>query len=173
MTHHFSYRWLLSDAHFSKDKGSVFSCFACGGGSTMGYKLAGFDVIGCNELDRRMNQVYTVNHHPQFNYLCDIRSLADCNAFPEPLYHLDILDGSPPCSSFSTSGVRSRDWGKEKYFREGQQKQVLDTLFFDFIRLAKKTATKSRGGRKREGVDARRSKDIRRAYLSRTARSGL
>lgn len=142
MTHHFSYRWRLSDANFSKDKGSVFSCFACGGGSTMGYKLAGFDVIGCNELDRRMNQVYTVNHHPQFNYLCDIRSLADCNAFPEPLYHLDILDGSPPCSSFSTSGVRSRDWGKEKYFREGQQKQVLDTLFFDFIRLAKKLQPK-------------------------------
>ena len=34
-----------------RDKGKVFSCFACGGGSTMGYKLAGFDVIGHNDID--------------------------------------------------------------------------------------------------------------------------
>jgi DNA (cytosine-5)-methyltransferase 1 len=40
--------WTLKDANFTKDKGKVFSCFACGGGSTMGYKLAGFDVLGCN-----------------------------------------------------------------------------------------------------------------------------
>ncbi len=40
MTHKFNYRWKLKDTVFSKDKGKVFSCFACGGGSTMGYKLA-------------------------------------------------------------------------------------------------------------------------------------
>ena len=52
--HKFNYKWTLKDAIFSKDKGNVFSCFACGGGSSMGYKLAGFDVIGCNEIDHRM-----------------------------------------------------------------------------------------------------------------------
>ena len=51
MNHKFNYRWTLKDAKFTKDKGLVFSCFACGGGSTMGYKLAGYDVIGCNEID--------------------------------------------------------------------------------------------------------------------------
>lgn len=30
--HKFDYRWNLADAHFTKDKGKVFSCFACGGG---------------------------------------------------------------------------------------------------------------------------------------------
>jgi DNA (cytosine-5)-methyltransferase 1 len=39
-----NYRWKLS-ANFTKDKGKVFSCFACGGGSTMGYKLAGFVLL--------------------------------------------------------------------------------------------------------------------------------
>ena len=29
--HKFDYRWTLADAHFTKDKGTVFSCFACGG----------------------------------------------------------------------------------------------------------------------------------------------
>ena len=28
--HKFDYRWTLADAHFTKDKGTVFSCFACG-----------------------------------------------------------------------------------------------------------------------------------------------
>lgn len=50
----FDYRWKLKDAAFTKDKGTVFSCFACGGGSSMGYKLAGFDVVGCNEIDKHM-----------------------------------------------------------------------------------------------------------------------
>ena len=55
--HKFPYNWKLAEANFTKDKGKVFSCFACGGGSTMGYKLAGFDVIGCNEIDPKVNQV--------------------------------------------------------------------------------------------------------------------
>jgi len=40
------------------------------------------------------------------------------------------------------AGNREKDWGKEKKFREGQQEQVLDTLFFDFIELAKKLRPK-------------------------------
>lgn len=59
--HKFPYNWRLSEAKFTKDKGKVFSCFACGGGSTMGYKLAGFDVIGCNEIDAKVNWLTT---HP-------------------------------------------------------------------------------------------------------------
>ena len=144
MKHKFSYKWTLKDADFTKDKGKVFSCFACGGGSTMGYKLAGFDVVGCNEIDPRMNSIYVNNHHPKHNYLCDIRELVKMD-LPEELYNLDILDGSPPCSSFSMAGVtcgREKGWGKKKKFREGQAEQVLDTLFFDFIDLAKRLQPK-------------------------------
>ena len=97
MKHRFNYNWTLKDANFTKDKGKVFSCFACGGGSTMGYKLAGFDVIGCNEIDPKMNKCYVANHNPKFNYLCDIRELVQMEDLPEELYNLDILDGSPPC----------------------------------------------------------------------------
>lgn len=62
--HRFPYRWTLRDARFTRDKGKVFSCFSCGGGSTMGYKLAGFDVVGCCEIDPRMAAVYEANHRP-------------------------------------------------------------------------------------------------------------
>lgn len=40
------------------------------------------------------------------------------------------------------SGKREELWGVEHKFREGQKKQVLDTLFFDFIKLAKKLKPK-------------------------------
>lgn len=140
--HRFNYKWTLKDANFTKDKGKVFSCFACGGGSTMGYKLAGFDVIGCNEIDPKMMEAYKVNHNPKYSYLEPIQTFKLRNDLPDELYSLDILDGSPPCSNFSMAGNREKDWGKEKKFREGQSLQVLDTLFFDFIDLAKKLQPK-------------------------------
>ena len=137
-----NYKWTLKDADFTKDRGTVFSCFACGGGSTMGYKLAGFDVIGCNEIDPRMMKAYKANHTPKYSFLEPIQTFKDRTDLPKELYTLDILDGSPPCSSFSMAGAREDDWGKEKKFREGQADQVLDTLFFDFIYLAKKLQPK-------------------------------
>jgi len=136
------YNWTLKDAVFTKDKGKVFSCFACGGGSTMGYKLAGFDVLGCNEIDPKMIEAYRTNHNPKYSYLEPIQTFKLRDDLPDELYNLDILDGSPPCSSFSMAGNREKDWGKEKKFREGQAEQILDNLFFDFIDLAKKLQPK-------------------------------
>lgn len=140
--HKFNYNWYLKDTNFKKDKGTVFSCFACGGGSTMGYKLAGFDVLGCNEIDPKMIEAYKANHNPKYSYLEPIQTFKLRTDLPNELYNLDILDGSPPCSSFSMAGNREKDWGKEKVFREGQAEQVLDTLFFDFIDLAKELQPK-------------------------------
>ena len=144
--HKFPYKWLLSDCFPAKGiehhKKTVFSCFSCGGGSTMGYKSAGYKVIGCNEIDPKMMKCYVNNFHPKYSFLESIQTFKLREDLPKELYNLDILDGSPPCSSFSMAGNREKDWGKEKKFREGQQKQVLDTLFFDFIDLAKKLQPK-------------------------------
>lgn len=140
--HLYPYRWMLKDAVFTKDKGKVFSCFACGGGSTMGYKLAGFNVIGCNEIDHKMMYVYRQNHNPKYSFLEAIQDFKNREDLPDELYNLDVLDGSPPCSTFSIAGSREDAWGKMKHFREGQAEQVLDTLFFDFIDLAKRLQPK-------------------------------
>lgn len=126
------WKWSFKD-YPSKNGLKVFSCFACGGGSTMGYKLAGCDVIGDLEIDPRMNKVYVENHHPKYNYLMDIRDFNKKEDLPTELYDLDILDGSPPCSTFSMAGQREEAWGKEKKFREGQKLQTLDDLLFVFI----------------------------------------
>ena len=138
-----SYKWNLTDLEKVKKNGlKVFSCFACGGGSTMGYKLAGFDVIGANDIDPEMAWHYKENHKPKYYFLEDIRKFRQRNNLPQELFNLDILDGSPPCSSFSMAGSREKGWGKKKQFREGQALQTLDDLFFDFIELARKLQPK-------------------------------
>lgn len=125
--------WNLTDLKKVKKNGfTVFSTFACGGGSTMGYKRAGFDVIGANDIDPEMAEHYKKNHKPKHYFLCPINELANME-LPDDIKNVDILDGSPPCSSFSMSGNRDKDWGKDKHFREGQTKQVLDDLFFDYL----------------------------------------
>ncbi|WP_250481369.1 DNA cytosine methyltransferase, partial [Caballeronia sp. GAOx1] len=81
-----------------------------------------------NDIDKKMIEVYKLNHNPKYSFLESITTFAKRKDLPKELYELDILDGSPPCSSFSMAGNREKDWGKEKIFREGQELQVLDTL---------------------------------------------
>lgn len=140
--HKFPYKWYLKDGYPPKNGLKVFGTFICGGGSTMGYKLAGFEHLGGVEIDPPIADVYKTNHNPKYLFVEDIREFAKRNEYPKDLYNLDILDGSPPCSSFSMAGNREKDWGKTKVFREGQAEQRLDDLFFDYIALAKKLQPK-------------------------------
>lgn len=130
----FDYKWFLSDGYPAKgivNNGlNVFGTFICGGGSTMGYKLAGYNHLGGVEIDERIADIYKINHHPKYLYVQDLREFNTRNDLPSELYNLDILDGSPPCSSFSISGNREKDWGKTKQFAEGQTFQKLDDLVF-------------------------------------------
>lgn len=128
--------WHLADLAKVLPNGvKVMSTFACGGGSSMGYKLAGCSIVAANDIDPEMAWHYKHNLNPPLYYLCPIRDLLTADLPPE-LFNLDILDGSPPCSTFSMSGSREAAWGKDKHFREGQAKQVLSDLFFDFLDLA-------------------------------------
>ena len=129
----FRWKWYLKDLPQADKPVKVFSTFSCGGGSTMGYKRAGFEVIGNVEIDKAINAMYVKNHKPKYNFNMDIRDFNELDNLPDELFNLDILDGSPPCTTFSTCGVREASWGIEKQFREGQKKQRLDDLFFVFL----------------------------------------
>jgi DNA (cytosine-5)-methyltransferase 1 len=137
------YIWNLADLKKVKPNGyKVFSCFSCGGGSSMGYKRAGFEVVGNCEIDPAMNELYKKNMHPRWSYEMGVQDFKLLEDLPAELYGIDVLDGSPPCSTFSMAGNREDDWGKEKKFREGQAKQVLSDLFFEFIDVAEKLKPK-------------------------------
>ena len=99
----------------------------------MGYKRAGYRVVGNCEIDPRIAEVYDANLHPPRSYVMDIRQFNALEDLPDELYDLDVLDGSPPCSTFSEIGDREKAWGVEKQFAEGQTRQRLDDLFFVFL----------------------------------------
>lgn len=137
----FPIEWNLSDplkvkAHNSK----VFGTFVCGGGSTMGYKLAGYNHIGGLEFTDHYSSVYKENHKPIFFYKEDIRDFNKRNDLPDDLYNLDLLDGSPPCAAFSTAGAKEKLWGKKSNY-EGIQ-QVKDDLVFVYTDTIKKLRPK-------------------------------
>ncbi len=137
--------WKLSELEdISKNGFKVLSTFSCGGGSTMGYKLAGYEVIGCVEIDPEMLSIYKENHKPKYSYLMGVQDFKKIpnEELPKEFFELDILDGSPPCSSFSMAGSREKKWGKASHFREGQAVQNLDDLFFEFIDVAEKLKPK-------------------------------
>lgn len=136
-----NFKWSLQDYPIDK-KHTVFSTFACGGGSTMGYKLAGYTVLGANDIDPKMAKIYQKNHNPKYYFLEDIRSLTQREDLPSELFELDILDGSPPCTTFSMAGKREKTWGESRKYVEGNVTQTLDDLYFRFIELANKLKPK-------------------------------
>lgn len=146
MEHKFPYKWYLKDGFpakgIEKHNLKVFGTFICGGGSSFGYKLAGYNHLGGVEIDKQIAPIYKLNHNPKYLYNEDIRDFRIRKDLPQELFELDILDGSPPCSVFSLAGKREEGWGIEKTFREGQAKQSLDDLFFEYIALAKRLQPK-------------------------------
>lgn len=137
--------WKLRDLpEPADDAPRVLSTFSCGGGSSMGYKRAGCRIIGAVDIDPKVMAAYQRNLGPVPHYLGgvgdrrEMRSAGLLDQWPD----IDILDGSPPCTPFSTGGVREKNWGQKKLFREGQAAQVLDRLFFDYLDLVKELQPK-------------------------------
>jgi DNA (cytosine-5)-methyltransferase 1 len=114
----------------------VISTFCGLGGSSTGYELGGMQVVASVEFLDYQARNYRRNHPNTRVYEADIRKLnpaqilADLGLKPG---ELDIFDGSPPCSSFSTAGLVSEGWGKEKKY--GNQVQATDNLFAEYFRF--------------------------------------
>ncbi len=113
---------------------STFS--GCGGSST-GYRMAGFKILWASEFIEAARESYQANAAPYT--ILDGRDIR--NVKPEEILgilkmkpgDLDLFDGSPPCASFSTAGKREAGWGKVKKYSDSQQRT--DDLFFEFSRL--------------------------------------
>lgn len=114
----------------------VVSTFSGGGGSSTGYKMAGFDVLLASEFVESARETYRLNHPGTIIDPRDIREVQPDEILErtglEP-GELDILDGSPPCASFSTAGAREKGWGRVKKYSD--RKQRSDDLFFEYARL--------------------------------------
>ncbi len=99
----------------------VISTFSGCGGSSLGYRRAGGEILLAVEWDDNAVKTYKANHPTTPVFHGDIAKLSVKNA----LYltnlksgELDILDGSPPCQGFSVSGKRKMDDDRNQLFKE-------------------------------------------------------
>ena len=104
---------------------TIISTFAGCGGSSLGYKLAGFRELLAVEWDNNAVATFRLNFPDVPVYHGDIKKLSveECLRLADiKPGELDVLDGSPPCQGFSTAGKR-------------KMTDPRNTLFQDFARL--------------------------------------
>ena len=117
---------------------TAISTFSGCGGSSLGYKMAGFKVLWASEFIPAAQEVYRANHKNTILDTRDIRKVSPddiLDAIGLKVGDLDLLDGSPPCASFSTAGKREAGWGKVKNYSD--TKQRVDDLFFEYARIVR------------------------------------
>ena len=100
------------------------------------YRLAGFDVRWANEFLPEVARCYSHNLKGTHVNTSDIRDVTPEQVLEEAQLNpgeLDLMDGSPPCSSFSTVGIREKGWGQVHSYSSTAQRT--DDLFWEYARL--------------------------------------
>ena len=118
---------------------NVVSTFSGGGGSCLGYRMAGYHVLWANEFVEEAQKTYEANHRDTILDKRDIRTVtADeiLTVLGVSAGEIDLFDGSPPCCAFSTAGKREKGWNQERSYSDGKSQRIED-LFFEYIRLLK------------------------------------
>lgn len=108
---------------------TVISTFGGCGGSTLGYRMAGFRELLAVEWDQNAVDTFRLNFPDVPVFHGDIKALSSeqcmCLAGVEPR-ELDVFDGSPPCQGFSLIGKRDAGDPRNGLFRE--YVRLLDSL---------------------------------------------
>jgi DNA (cytosine-5)-methyltransferase 1 len=113
--------WNLTDLKDVQPNGiSVMSTFACGGGSSMGYKRLGCEILAANDIDPEMEYHYKLNLKPKHYFLCPIKDLITAGLPPE-LFSLDILDGSPPVLHSAWQAIARRIGARKSTSEKGRR----------------------------------------------------
>jgi DNA (cytosine-5)-methyltransferase 1 len=100
--------------------------------------LAGYEVVWANDCDPHARETYTANlGKPIDGRLLNDVTAADILAetgLKEG--ELDVFEGSPPCTKFSTAGRRQKGWNR-KEIHAGTVQANTEDLFFEWLRLAR------------------------------------
>jgi len=114
---------------------TLLSTFSGCGGSCLGFEMAGYRVVAASEFVPEARAVYEANHPDVPVFSSDIRTASGSTLLDlAGVTEVDVLEGSPPCASFSMSGKREQGWGEERFY-SGKISQRTDDLFDHFIRL--------------------------------------
>lgn len=87
-------------------KPTVIDLFAGVGGLSLGFEMAGFNVLLANEYDPSIASAYELNHPKTKMIVGDITSLNLDEVFGKYSGKVDVIIGGPPCQGFSQKGQR-------------------------------------------------------------------
>lgn len=130
-----------------KELFTVVSTFAGGGGSSTGYKLSGGKIMVANEINPIARDTYVSNYPNTPVSNMNIRTITGRGSRDRVLEYfsefgvgvgeLDIFDGSPPCTTFSTaSGGTGKDKIEKKNIVHGGTDQSrIGMLIHDYVYL--------------------------------------
>ena len=110
-----------------KSKLTVLDTFSGAGGFSLGFQLAGAEILGAIETDAWACETFSFNHPESQVIKSDITQLSDTEilkAFGKT--PPDIVLGGPPCQGFSIANKKS-----------GDSKDPRNSLFQDFVRVGK------------------------------------
>lgn len=129
----------MKQINTSKKLYTAVSTFSGCGGSSTGYKMAGFDVLFANEFVPAAQDTYRENHKSTFLDCSDIRELKPqfiLKTLGIKKGDLDLFDASPPCKSFSNAGKKEAGWGSDAHYSDGITQRT-DDLFYEACRILK------------------------------------
>ncbi len=125
---------------------TVVSTFAGAGGSSTGYRLAGGQVIFANEFVDAAVETYRLNYPDTPVISKDIRGLNRGKEAVERTFAgfgigkgaLDVLDGSPPCATFSaaTAGRGKEKMAKKNVAYSDTKQSRIGYLIHDYVFMA-------------------------------------
>lgn len=151
----------------------LVSTFSGAGGACLGYRWAGFETVWASEFVDAAREVYELNFPGVPVDRRDIRQVR-----PEEILEragleqgeVDLLEGSPPCASFSLAGKRDKDWGEIRPYSETEQR--VDDLFFEFVRILNGVRPKMFTAENVAGLTQGRAKGYLKAILDAMLQAG-
>lgn len=105
----------------------VLDTFSGAGGFSLGFDMAGFDIVGAIEKDAWATDTFSFNHPESIVVKAGIEELSDeeiINLFGDK--NIDVILGGPPCQGFSICNKNN-----------GDPKDPRNSLFEEFIRVGR------------------------------------
>ncbi|MFC1961514.1 DNA cytosine methyltransferase [Chloroflexota bacterium] len=99
----------------------VLDLFAGAGGLSLGFQMAGFEIVGAIDIMKEACQTFQINHPETVVMNKDLRNLA-AEEVGELIGKVDIILGGPPCQGLSLAGKRIVEDPRNE-------------LFLDFVRF--------------------------------------
>lgn len=107
-------------------KYKLLDVFAGAGGFSLGFQLAGFNVIGAIEKDKWAAETFQFNHPDATVLVGDIENMSEEYIVNAIKQKPDIIIGGPPCQGYSICRKNA-----------GDPKDPRNSLFTEFLRMAR------------------------------------